>query len=353
MVEGNGHYDRRTVLKSLGASVTGATLGVGATGAGSASTPNTTFDPIWVETDEGQVHETFDRDEPKPDMYMSTYQAVAETGVSVHRTLSLEGATVLEDPFRMNTSHSYLYAFNFSSFGAGIWRQYQNLYQGEGGYIKEPELWPSLFKTDHTMELKVQNTNQTKMLNEDNARFAALDGLLDHEVEDVGTGSEWLTATELDEIDYSEIDAIPDNFAAGAGLALGIGSFVTTGGTATLLGGAGITLSAANILDNMSQEDLGIDGADNGQHWQMEYNGDGSIPAYLASVYFTLEVPPGEGFTLEVNDDYQVAEPVYSQQPQYSNADDKLFEHKSDTFLVNIKPNWTKKEGSVSRPEVY
>ncbi|MFA9501936.1 hypothetical protein ACERIM_04035 [Natrinema sp. H-ect1] len=352
MVDKNHRFGRRTVLKSLGASVGGITLGVGASGVGSAAPTSTPYDPNWVESDVGKEHESWDRDEPKPDMYMSTYQGVAEVGVSVHRVLSLVGVEHLDDPFRLNTSHSYLYAFNFASFGAGIWKQYQNLYQGEGGTITDPKTIPSLFEADHTMELEVQNTNQTDMLNEDNAKFAALDGLLTQHVDDVGTGSEWLSATSTEDIDYDQIDAVNDKFAQGAGLALGIGSTIASGGVATLLGGAGVTLSAANMIDEMSDEDLGIDTADNGQHWQMDFNGSGSIPAYLAGVYFTLEVPPGEGFTLEVNDDYSIDEPLYSQQSKYSEADEMLSSHDSDTFLVDIKPNWTENEDYISEPEV-
>lgn len=352
MVNKNDHFGRRTVLKSLGASVGGITLGIGASGVGSAAPTSTPSDPEWVETDAGQKHESWDRDEPKPDIYMSTYEGVAEIGASVHRALSLVGVECLDDPFRLDTSHSYLYAFNFSSFGAGLWRQYQGLYQGEGGTITDPKTIPSLFEANHTMELEVQNTNQTDMLNEDNAKFAALDGLLDEHVEDVGSGSEWLSATSTEDIEYDQIDAINDGFAQGVGLALGIGSTIASGGAATLLGSAGVTLSAANMIDNMGDENLGIDSTDNGQHWQMDYNGYGATPAYLAGVYFTLEVPPGESFTLEVNDEYSIDEPVYSQQSNYSDVDEMLSNHERDLFLVDIKPNWTENEEYVDMPEM-
>ncbi|WP_408960198.1 hypothetical protein [Natrinema sp. 74] len=283
---------------------------------------------------------------------MSSYQGVAEIGVSVHRTLSFIGVECLDNPFRLNTSHSYLYAFNFASFGAGLWRQYQNLYQGEGGTITDPKIIPSLFNADHTMELEVQNTNQTNMLNEDNAKFAALDGLLDQHVEDVGSGSGWLSATSAEDIEYDQIDAVSDKFAQGAGLALGIGGTIASGGAATLLGATGVGLSVANMIDNMSDENLGINDADNGQHWRMNYNGRGSIPAYLAGVYFTLEVPPGEGFTLEVSDEYSISEPVYSQQSDASEADEMLSSHEDNIALVDIKPNWTENEDYVKMPEV-
>ncbi|MFB6193616.1 MAG: hypothetical protein ABEI75_01000 [Halobaculum sp.] len=337
---------RRTVLKGLGAAAGGTALGVGATGVASAA------DVEWVHEDVRQKYEKFAPDEAKPDMYYSTGEGVGRIGASVHRTLSLVDYNINTDPtIPTSKDRSYEFGFSFSSFGAGLWRQWDNLSTSDPDLGPEEQV-PSLFAPNHVMKAEIQNVAQDDYFRSDGgASLSALRNLTDNLSVSDTSESDWVTDEDLSSVDTSNYE-FGGKYVSGLGLAIGVGSTIATGGFATVLTGAGLLLSAATTAETLDREEHGVSVEESDQQYRKEWEAQSAFPGFLCSIYFQVEIPKGESWTLEVIDEYTTDDPVYVQQADTSDVDDMLRNQESELILVDIPPNYTDDRDYVDLPEV-